>query len=232
MLPVPLGLLWMMYKADPPGYTQPSDFTTEEIETQAARFAQASGLVARTLADERNRTPLDVTFTDAMINGHLRTHSRDVAARLPAWLSNPQVLITEKDIVLMADVHHEQADTVLSVHVMPALTDDRRLAFRIVDQKAGRVPLPDALRAAVADHADGAVEELEAKLAAMDPKRDKRRTERAQAELEFVKATARLCRGEEVTIDIQKYNLRIDTVELAPHRLRLVGTRIEAPQDK
>lgn len=226
MAPLVLGLVWMLYKADPPGYTRPSDFTTAEIETEAARFVTASGLVAATLADERNRTPLDVTFTDAMINGHLRTHARDVKSRLPGWITNPQVVFTAEDIVLMAQIRHEKADTILSVHVRPTLTDDKRIALRIIEQKAGRLPLPDAVRNAMADHAEGTVRTLAARLQALDPAGDRRRYERLSMEMEFLRDAAQLCRGQEVTVDTRKYNLRIDGLELSPRRLHLVGSRV------
>lgn len=230
MAPLVLGLVWMLYKADPPGYTRSSDFTTAEIEAEAARFVEASGLVAATLADERNRTPLDVTFTDAMINGHLRAHSRDVRSRLPDWISNPQVVFTTEDIRLMAQIRHQKADTILSVHVRPTLTDDKRIALRIVDQKAGRLPLPDAVREAMADHAEGTAKDLETKLQALDPKKDRKRYDRLSMEMEFIRDAARLCRGQEITVDTQKYNLRIDGLELSPHRLHLVGSRVTRPE--
>lgn len=231
MLPIPVGLLWMMYKADPPGYTLPTDFSDEEIEADAALFIAAAGRVVATLEDGRNLTPLDVTFTDAMINGHLRAHSRDVRSRLPAWISNPQVVFESDAIVLMAAIRHEKADTILSVRIQPTLTDDKRIALRIVDQKAGRLPLPDVVRDAIAEHADRAVEDVKRRLAALDPKRDRKRHEKLSMEMDFLADAARLCRGQEIVIDTQKYNLRIDALELVPHRLRLVGSRVNSPEE-
>ena len=147
MLPIPLGLLYMMYKADPPNYTRPSDYSTEEIEQQAARFATQAGRFANAMADERNLTPIDVEFTDEMINGYIRSRpTREVRSQMPTWLSNPQVVFTADAIVLMADVNHDRVEAVISVTIEPSLTDDKRLSLRITSQKAGRLPLPDIVR--------------------------------------------------------------------------------------
>jgi hypothetical protein len=229
MVPLVLGVVWILYKAAPPGYRQASDFTTEEIEAQAAKFVSASGQVLATLADELGQTPLDVTFTDAMINGHLRAHSDHLEQRLPKWISNPQVLFTEDEVVLMAQIQHEKAETILSIHLQPTRNDDGQIAVKIVDQKAGRLPLPNAIREAMADHFDQLVAKSEARLREKNRDEDRRRYDRQATEIEFWRDAARLCRGQEVTIDTRRYKLRIDELKLADHQLRLVGARV--PRD-
>ena len=165
-----------------------------------------------TLADELGQTPLDVTFTDAMINGHLRAHSDHLERRLPKWISNPQVLFTENDVVLMAQIRHEKADTILSIHLRPTRNDDGRIIVKIVDQKAGRLPLPNAIRQAMAEHFDQFVARSEARLQEMSRNEDRRSYNRLATEIEFWRDAAQLCRGQEVTIDTRRYNLRIDEI--------------------
>lgn len=229
VLPIPVGVLWLLARSAPPGYTRPSDFTPEEISNQAAEFITASSRFADAMADETNRTPVDVTFTDGMINGHLRSRAGEIRRRLPEWLSNPQVVFTADDIVGMADVRLKKVDTILSVHVVPEVTEDGQLRVRVAGMKAGRLPLPDAVRGAITEHADGRVRKLRERVEELKAKGDKKGRKSAEFELETMTALAGLCRGEEIVLDTPDHHLRLEALELLPHRLRIVGTRVDKP---
>lgn len=228
MMPIPLGLLYVMYKADPPNYTRPTDYSTEEIEKQAAGFATQAGRFANAMADERNLTPIDVEFTDKMINGYIRSRpTREVRSQMPVWLSNPQVVFTADAIVLMADVNHDRVETVISVTIEPSLTDDQRLSLRITSQKAGRLPLPDVVRDGIADHAARRVKALRADYNAAKARGDKKAAERLELQMVIMEAVRDLCRGNDVTVNTRPHHVELEAIELNDHRLRIVGSRVD-----
>jgi hypothetical protein len=225
------GLLYLMYKADPPGYTRPSDYSTEEIEQQAAQFFTQYGRFANALADERNLTPIDVEFTDEMINGHIRSRpTHEVRSQMPTWLSNPQVVFTKEAIVLMANVDHNRVEAVISVHIEPSLTDDKRLALRITSQKAGRLPLPDIVRESIGDYAAGRAKQLRVDHVAAKARDKKKAAEHLELQAAIMEAVGNLCRGNDVTLDTRPYHVELDAIELNDHRLRIVGSRVDDNQ--
>lgn len=229
VLPIPLGALWLLAQAEPAGYTRPTDYTVKQIERQAAQFITASNKVANTLADKSNQTPLDVTFTDEMINGHIRSRPQKDLAGLPPWLTNPQLVFTSEAVVLMADVDVNNVQAVLSVHVVPEVTGDGRLTLRMSSMYAGRLPLPDAVRGAMIEHAEQRAAKLESRLGKLDEKTDRKRFRAAEMELEVIRAALGLCRGEEIVADTRRFHLSLEALELQPKRLRIVGSRVQKP---
>ena len=225
VLPVPLGFLWLLMKARPPGYTEPYDYTTQQIEDQAARFAPVQSQFANTLLDESNATPLDVTVTDAMINGHIRTASAAERSRLPAGITNPQVVFTPDAVVLMARATVRNVNAVISIHTVASATEDGRLCLRVVRMAAGLVPMPDALVGLLAEHADSRIQSLERKLEAARTDKDRRRA--GGVELDLMKAVRQLLRGEETVIDTRRHHLCLDSVEMMEGRLRIIGRRVD-----
>ena len=222
VLPIPAGFLWLLAKARPPGYTEPYDYTTRELEDQAARFAPVKSRFANTLLDESNSTPLDVTVTDEMINGHIRTSSPKTLSRLPSYLRNPQVAFTPDAVVLMGRATVRNIDAVISIHTAASATADGRLRLRVTRTAAGLVPMPDVLVGLLAEHADRRIDAIERKLESGRKNRDKA----AEAELDLMKAVRGLLQGEEAVIDTRRHHLYLDSVTLMEGRLRIVGRRV------
>ena len=230
VLPLPVGVVWLLYKAEPPGYSRPSDFTAHELEDLTAQCWEAGGKVVNTLGDKSNQTLLDVTFTDGMINGHIRTRpANDLRRLLPSWMWNPQVLFTADAVVLMADIDVKKAKTILSVHLKPRATGDGQLKVWAAAMYAGRLPLPSAVSGALVNHAERRIAKLEQELDELSSK-DKKKEERKQLELKGLRAVRGLCDGEEVVIDTREFHIYLETLELLPHRLHIVGRRVDEPE--
>jgi len=226
VLPIPLGFLWLLVKARPPGYTEPYDYTTRQLEDQAAQFAPIKSQFANTLLDESNNTRLDVTVTDETVNGYIRTRSAKELAILPAGITNPQVVFTPESVVLMARADIRNIDTVISVHAVPSATGDGQLRLRILRMKAGQLPMPDALLSLLADHAEKRIQTLERRLEAAQ-KGNKGKRKATKAELDMMKAARQLLHGQEAVIDVRKHHLYLESAEMMAGRLRAVGHRAD-----
>ena len=208
---------------------EPVDFEAHlkrQLEDQAAQFVPVKSQFANTFLDESNNTPLDVTVTDEMINGYVRTRSTKELERLPAGITNPQVVFTPEAVVLMAKADIRNIDTVISVHAVPSATGDGQLRLRILRMKAGRLPMPEALLSLLAEHAESRVQALERKLEAAQ-KGDKGHRRATRVELDMMKAVRQLLRGEEAVIDTRKHRLYLESAEMMPGRLRAVGRRVD-----
>jgi hypothetical protein len=243
--PIPLGVLWLLATARPPGYTRAADFTTAEIEEQAALFVPVKSRFANTLLDASGGTPLDVTLTDRMVNAEIRLQPEAAGEKLPDWIWNPQVVFTREAVALMADVRVKGAEMVLSIRLAPEVTGDGRLRLRLAGMRAGRLPLPDAVAAAVADHADRRAGTLERRLRDLEAeatkveaagakakKETRRRMRYARLELEAARGAADLCRGsQEIVVDMQRFHLALEAIELGDGQVRIVGRRAEKPAE-
>lgn len=230
--PIPLGVLWLLYKAEPAGYTQPGDFTFKDLQREAALLVEPQSRFVNTMIDKSNDTPLDVTFTDAMItNGYIRSLPADELQKLPSWLWNPQVVFDEDEVVLMADVDVRNVKTILSLQVVPTATEDGQLKLRMSAMRAGRLPLPDAVARALVSHAERRIEKLKEQMDA--PDKDKRDKDDwgSRMELETMIAFRGLLSGQEVVVDTRQHHLHLTNLELLPHRLRIEGKRVDKPKN-
>jgi hypothetical protein len=224
-LSVPAGmLLYVLFKSEPEGYTRPGDFSTEELETQAAEFMKAGSKVANAFLDESNQTPFDVTFTDAMINAQIRINPARLR-KLPSWLRNPQVAIGPEGVVLMVDFEHERAQTVLSFHVSAEATADGEVSLRLTKMRAGRLPMPESVLALLTEQASERIAQAEARVRE-STKKDK---DDALLELCTLKAGRDLIERGEALLDLRECHLRLDGLELLPHAIHLAGRRVDKP---
>jgi len=234
------GILFLLVTSDPPGHTRPADFTPQELQQHAAEFLTASGKVANALADKSNQTPFDVTFTDAMINSYVRTQPKAALARLPSWLANPQVVFEEGQIVVMADTRYGQTESVVSLCLEPSITEGGELGLHLAALKAGRVPMPDALRQKFLDMAGRRLEELRRRPApaetpgAAPPEGDlaKLADNEAEAVAAAMETFRSLLADGQATLDLRRQHVKLEGLELLPHRLHLVGRRVDKPKTK
>lgn len=98
-------------------------------------------------------------FTAEQINGYfavdLEKQFRDV---LPGEIHDPRVDIGDKTITLFCRYEGSPADAVLSLECEPFLADRDALGLRIVDARAGSLPLPTGRVKAVLSEAARAAE--------------------------------------------------------------------------
>lgn len=229
--PIPLGVLWVLLTGNPDGYTRPEEFTTAELEAEAAAFVSVGAQFYNTVEDKSNQTPLRATLTDRMINGHIRTRSRAALKRLPRGVSNPQVLFFPDSVVLMAEAEARGVRAVVSIQASLRATDDGRLAARILSMKSGRLPMPTSMLAELSSYAAQRREELADELAAFGEPADRSQRKRLralQAELELMRAAEELLTGDEVLFDPRPYHIHLDRLELGRGTLSVEAHRVDA----
>ena len=127
LIPLALLLIWILIKSQPEGYTRPTDYTTRELEQHAREFQAVGSHVYNTLEDASGQTRLDVTVTDVAVTSQIRILPPEDLRRLPDWLSNPQVVFKSDAIVLMGDVMLSGTNTIISLHVVPAVTSEGKI---------------------------------------------------------------------------------------------------------
>ncbi len=214
---------WLLVDTEPSGYTRRSDYSAEELETEAGKLVEAVNPVINSLLDESGGTPFEINVTDHMVTSHLRVRRREVRKRLPSWLSNPQVVFRDGTVVLMGEVSRKGADSVLSLHVRMALRDDGRLTLHLSRARAGRLPMPESLQGLLAGQVDRRIEEVERKLSRVAD----RHHQLVEAERAALRALARLNHGEDAVVDPREWGVQIDRLEITPGRLHVAGNRTE-----
>jgi hypothetical protein len=113
-------------------------------EMDAASRAQAAGADPsdRRPAATQAAAPLEVTFTEAELNGFFNKWDRlyGWTERYKDRITNPGVVIHDGRIVIAGD--SPELGTVVSIHLDPKLDDDGRLDLEVSRVLAGRLPIP------------------------------------------------------------------------------------------
>ncbi|NIA22427.1 MAG: hypothetical protein GWP05_10790 [Anaerolineaceae bacterium] len=221
-----VAVSYTLSTAKPPGYTQAGDYTPQQISDEAAKFIAAAAKVNNCLQDTSGGTPLDMTLTDAAINARIRSLPASQLARLPAWLSNPQVVFRGGQVVLMGDIDYQGSRTVASFRLDVGVTDQGDLELEMAGTRAGRMPLPDMVGQVAIDHLDRKIAALEPKIKTAD---NKKRAQRMELELLALTGMRGLLKGEPVTLQTRRHRLKLETVQIDDGRIRIVGRRVEKP---
>ena len=218
---------YVLSKAEPPGYTRASDFTPQQISQQAAKFNAQTAKVVNCLQDSSGGTPLDMTLTDSAINARIRSLPPSQLKQLPGWLSNPQVVFRDGEVVLMGDIDFKGRRTIASFHLDVGVTDGGDLELEMAGARAGRMPMPDMVGEATIGHLDRKITALESKIKTAG---DEKKAERMELELMALTGMRGLLKSEPVTLQTRRHRLKLDTVQIDDGRIRIVGRRVEKPK--
>ena len=221
-----VAVSYVLSTATPPGYTRASDYTPQQISDEAAKFNAQAAKVNNCLQDTSGGTPLDMTLTDAAINAQIRSLPPSQLARLPAWLSNPQVVFRSGKIVLMGDIDYKGRRTVASFHLDVGVTEQGDLELEMAGTRAGRMPLPDMVGESTIGRLDRKIAALELKIKTA---KNEKKTQRMELEQLALTGMRGLLKGEPVTLQTRRYRLKLETVQIDDGRIRIVGRRVEKP---
>ncbi|NLX60881.1 MAG: YpmS family protein [Phycisphaerae bacterium] len=220
---------WTLATSEPAGYTRPDDFTAQQLSDEAAKFNAAAARIHNTITDASGGTPLDITLTDAAINGYIRSLPPDQLRQLPSAFDNPQVVFRDGEVVLMGDVYVKGRKAVASMHLAAEVTEDGDLRLEMRTTKAGRLPLPDMISNDTVAHLDRKIEDMQSRGEAAGG--DDRRAQVADAKLMALMSLRGLLKGEPVTLETRRQRLKLDALEILDGRIHVVGRNVEKPAE-
>jgi hypothetical protein len=223
-------IAWVLATSEPAGYTRPEDFTPQQLSDEAAKFNAAAARIHNTITDTSGGTPLDITLTDAAINGYIRSLPPDQLRQLPSALDNPQVVFRDGEIVLMGDVYVKGRKAVASMHLAAEVTEEGDLRLTMRTTKAGRLPLPDMISNDTIAHLDRKIAQMQSSGNAAAGG-DARRAQVADAKLMALMSLRGLLKGEPVTLETRRQRLKLDALEILDGRIHVVGRNVEKPAD-
>lgn len=135
-------LLWA-YRASqvvPPRY---AEILAGDRALQAEASTEMFNRTQRLLNQAKRPGKWQATFTAEQINGYFAIDLvKQFGHALPGEIHDPRVDIGDKTITLFCRYEGSPADAVLSLECEPFLADRDALGLRIVDARAGSLPLP------------------------------------------------------------------------------------------
>jgi len=205
-------IAFFLYKTPPSYYNPPSTASRDVLDGWAGRFNNQMSELANALLDKSGGTPIDVTFTEEALNGHLRTFHAKIVENLPEDVAEPYVAFIPGRIALSARWSEGWLQTVLSAEVAVALPEPHKIEVRIESVRAGRLPLPKSLFPRII------ISRISQMLKQGGFKGD------SQYVLEKARA---VFEGEPILLVKRKYRVEIDKFEITPGRLHIKGRRIK-----
>ena len=137
-----LGIL-MLYIASrqvPEFYSKALDIPQEKLEKGSDRMLrQAAALESALNKDDR----WEILATAEEINGWLAVDlEKNHPDALPPSISDPRVVIGEKEITIACRYEQDGTKSILSLTFQPSISEKNEIVLRIVRARAGMLPVP------------------------------------------------------------------------------------------